>query len=142
MKKVFTIALFIATSLSIACSQQADGSAKAFETNGPEIKFEFKVHDFGTLQQGGDGTIDFKFKNVGNAALVLNNVKASCGCTTPNWPKNAIKPGEEAIIKVTYDTKRLGPINKNITVYSNANESPLVLKIKGNVEPKPAAAAE
>lgn len=103
--------------------------------NGPVITFEKEVHDYGTIKQGSDGNIDFKFTNTGNAPLILSGAKGSCSCTVANYPKEPIAPGESGVIRVKYNTERVGPINKSATVTSNAVNSPtMVLRIKGNVE--------
>lgn len=114
-------------------------SFNAFSQNkGPAIKFVFVEYDYGTIYQGGDGSSDFKFKNTGDEPLVLSSVRSSCGCTVPSWPKDPILPGQSASIKVTYDTKRIGAISKQISVVSNAVADPnLTLSIKGTVLQKP-----
>jgi len=99
-----------------------------------EITFKNVENDFGFLPYKGDGTCEFVFKNTGKAPLILTNVKSSCGCTIPTWPRDPIAPGEEQSIKVKYDTKRQGKFSKTITVYSNASNSPVALTIKGQVE--------
>mgnify|MGYP002063185881 CR=1 FL=1 len=63
----------------------------------------------------------FKFKNTGNAPLIVSDVKSSCGCTIPKKPKDPIMPGESGEIEVKYDTKRVAPIRKTVTVISNAD---------------------
>jgi hypothetical protein len=105
--------------------------------NGPEIEFTRTVHDYGTIFQDANGECEFEFKNVGSEPLVLSNVRSSCGCTVPSWPKEPVMPGKTAIIKVKYNTGRVGPINKTVTVESNAVEKPKVeLRIQGQVKPK------
>ena len=99
-----------------------------------EIVFEKTVHNYGTIKKGADGTCEFHFKNKGKEPLMLTNVSTSCGCTVPTWPKEPIKPGKKGVIKVVYDTKRIGFINKTITVWSNAKNQSVVLTIKGVVE--------
>lgn len=92
--------------------------------------------DFGTIPQGTPVTHVFYVKNTGKAPLVLTNVAPSCGCTTPEWPKDPIKPGATAPIKVTYNAASPGTFTKNITVNSNATVTPTtVLYIKGEVKP-------
>jgi hypothetical protein len=83
---------------------------------------------------GGDGTCEFIFKNTGKDPLVLKNVRSSCGCTIPQWPKEPIKKGEQGKIKVRYNTRITGTFSKSISVYSNAGNMPVVLVIKGKVE--------
>ncbi len=104
---------------------------KAQET----AKFEFKteVIDYGDIEKGSDGIKTFQFKNVGSAPLNIENVYSSCGCTVPTWTKAAIAPGRSGEIQVKYDTNRVGPIRRTITIYSNADESTKALKIKGRV---------
>jgi hypothetical protein len=104
---------------------------------GPVIKFDFETYDYGTIYVDANGDCEFTFTNTGKEPLVLTGVISSCGCTTPSWPREPILPGQKSTIKVKYDTKRLGMINKTITVNSNANNPTVVLKITGNVLPKP-----
>lgn len=102
-----------------------------------EIEFEKTVHDFGKLKQHGDASTEFKFTNTGSEPLIISNAKGSCGCTVPEWPREPIQPGETSSIKVKYDSKRLGPINKSVTITSNGSEQPKVLRIKGNIAAAP-----
>lgn len=103
---------------------------------GAKIEFAKEVHDYGTIKNGADGECIFEFTNTGNEPLILANVKGSCQCTVPEWPKEPIAPGAKAEIKVKYNTKNAGPINKSVTITSNAvNESTKVIRIKGNVLP-------
>lgn len=102
--------------------------------NGAKIVFTKDTHDYGTVKNGADGTCTFEFKNTGNAPLIISNAKGSCGCTVPSWPKEPIAPGAKGVITVKYDTKRPGPINKSVTITSNAvNGADTVIRIKGNV---------
>jgi hypothetical protein len=102
----------------------------------PEIKFNTLVHDYGNIYKKDNGVCNFDFKNTGKADLLLTNVSSSCGCTVPEWPKEPIPAGKSATIKVSYDTNRVGAINKSIYVDSNAGER-ITLTIKGNVSEKP-----
>ena len=103
-----------------------------FTCKAQEISFEKEIHDFGTFEQNGNGTYEFKFTNSGDAPLIISNSKGSCGCTVPVWPKEPIAPGESNVIKVKYDTKRIGAFNKSITITSNAkNDATKVIRIKG-----------
>lgn len=98
-------------------------------------KIEFKTIeiDYGTIEKGADGVRTFEFTNSGDAPLIISNVKSSCGCTVPSWPKTPIMPGDSGEIKVKYDTNRVNPIRKTITVTSNADTPTVALKIKGEV---------
>ncbi len=103
-----------------------------FSIQAQEISFEKEIHDFGTFDQYGDGAYEFTFTNNGIAPLIISNAKGSCGCTVPVWPKEPIAPGQSNVIKVKYDTKRIGAFNKSITISSNAATAPTkVIRIKG-----------
>jgi len=98
-----------------------------------EITFQKEVHDYGDVKQGANGECEFKFTNTGTVPLIISEARKSCGCTIPEWPKYPIKPGETASIKVSYDTKRVGPINKTVTIVANIEGGEKVIRIKGNV---------
>jgi len=104
---------------------------------GAHIKFEKLVHDFGQLTQGDPATVEFTFTNTGDASLQLSNVRSSCGCTIPTWPHDPIAPGKTGSITVKYDSNRVGIINKQVTVESNAVNNSVILKISGEVKKKP-----
>ena len=99
-----------------------------------KIEFKSETIDYGEIDKGSDGIRVFEFTNTGTAPLVISDVKSSCGCTIPKKPDAPIMPGETGEIQVKYDTKRVGPIRKAITVTSNADTPTKVLKIKGNVK--------
>ena len=117
----------------------AEVNINANNPNAPVIAFETLEHDFGKIKQGGNGTFDFVFKNDGKEPLILSNVRSTCGCTIPTWPKHPIMPGEYEKISVKYDTKRVGPFHKAVHIYSNAKKSNVTLKIRGVVERDPNA---
>ena len=102
--------------------------------NAPEVFFDETAFDFGTLQKGDECSHEFKFKNTGKEPLILANCQASCGCTTPSCPKEPIAAGGTGVIKVKYDSNRVGAFNKTVTVTSNAKNSPITLSIKGKIE--------
>lgn len=104
----------------------------------PTIEFEKKIHDFGDIKESdGIATYSFKLINNGSQPLVIHNVRASCGCTTPEWTRQPILAGGEGFIKVAFDpANRPGNFNKTITINSNANPSTEVLRIVGNVLPR------
>lgn len=104
----------------------------------PVITFQKTIHDFGKINEAdGRVTTIFEFKNEGMQPLVLSNVRASCGCTTPTWTKTPIEPGQTGNITVTYNPNgRPGKFQKTITVTSNATEPTTKLTIKGEVIPK------
>lgn len=98
-----------------------------------KIEFKTDVIDYGTIEKGADGVRTFEFTNTGNAPLIISSVKSTCGCTVPKKPKGPIMPGETGEIEVKYDTNRVNPIRKTITVISNAETPTVALKIKGLV---------
>ena len=108
--------------------------------NAPKFKFETEVMDYGTIEHNADGNREFKFTNVGKEPLIISNAVGSCGCTTPVWPKEPIKPGASAVIKVHYATDRVGAFEKTVTLTSNADTPSKVIKIKGVVNPDPTPA--
>ncbi|EID75691.1 DUF1573 domain-containing protein [Imtechella halotolerans] len=122
MKKLITL-LFLAAFTVTVSAQNA------------VAKMEFKTDeiDYGTIQKGSDGLRVFEFTNTGNAPLVITKINSSCGCTVPEWPKEPIAPGKTGKIQVKYDTTRVGPIRKTITVLSNSDTPTKVLKIKGTI---------
>jgi len=130
MKRLSILMAFLTLSFSAVFAQS---DAKVETAGGAEIQFETEVIDYGTITQNADGLRTFKFTNTGNQPLIISNARGSCGCTVPTWPKQPINPGETSEIKVKYATNRLGPINKSVTVSSNASQGTKVLRIKGNV---------
>lgn len=98
-----------------------------------KIEFKETTIDYGTIEKGADGVRTFEFTNTGDAPLIISKVNSSCGCTVPKKPDGPIMPGEMGEIQVKYDTKRVMPIRKTITVLSNAETPTVALKIKGNV---------
>ncbi|CAM3305886.1 DUF1573 domain-containing protein [Zobellia roscoffensis] len=99
-----------------------------------KIEFKSETVDYGEIQKGADGVRIFEFTNTGQAPLIISKVSSSCGCTIPKKPEDPILPGKTGEISVKYDTNRVGPIRKAITVISNADTPTKVLKIKGEVK--------
>ncbi|MCD4794834.1 MAG: DUF1573 domain-containing protein [Bacteroidales bacterium] len=128
MKRIINISIGIMLIFTTACSQNDEGKNNAEMTFKEDLTF-----DYGKIKQNSEGTHEFVFKNSGNDPLIITNVKSSCGCTVPTYPKEPVKKGNKGNIHVKYDTKRIGVFNKTITVYSNAKNSPIKLRIKGEV---------
>ncbi len=103
------------------------------QENKAEIKFDQKIIDYGVIEYDSDGKRTFKFTNVGEAPLIFNRISSSCGCTVPKRPEKPVEPGKFGEIEVEYDTKRVGVFIKAITINSNAINSNIVLRIKGEV---------
>lgn len=141
MKKTLLAFTFLAFSAAGAFAQEKTTQATT-ENNAANTTIEFKTttHDFGTLQEGDPAVAEFTFKNTGKEPLIIQNVKPSCGCTTPYWSKDPIAPGKTGVIKASYGTKgRPGNFNKSVTVTSTAGRN--VLYIKGVVNRAPEASA-
>lgn len=105
--------------------------------NGAVITFETKSHDFGTIKEA-DGAVSctFDFQNTGDEPLVFLDVRTSCGCTTPDYPRNPIAPGKMGKIKVTYNpTGRPGEFERKVKIFTNTNKR-ITLKITGVVVPQ------
>ncbi len=130
MKKLILLFSIVLSVFSVKA--QTNEQQKA-DKKAPKISFEQTTYDFGIIRKGSKATVDFVFKNTGKEPLVLTNVRSSCGCTIPTWPKDPIKKRKTGIIKVRYNSNLVGNFSKTITVYSNAEESPIKLRIKGTV---------
>lgn len=121
MKKLILLAFVSVIALGFEMQAQA------------KIQFKTDTIDYGTIAKGSDGLRVFEFTNTGNQPLVITEVFSSCGCTVPKKPDGPIAPGKSATIEVKYDTNRVGPIRKTITVNSNSDTPIVALKIKGEV---------
>lgn len=146
MKKLLMMAL-VATAFA-ACQQTSSQTVeeKANEVNvagapavlaedAPEMKFEKAIYDFGVITMGEKVHYDFKFKNTGKTPLIITNAEATCGCTVPDYPKTPIKPGEEGIIKVIFDSEgKMGMQDKQITLTTNANPVAEKLHLVGEIK--------
>ncbi|HYX09807.1 MAG TPA: DUF1573 domain-containing protein [Bacteroidales bacterium] len=114
------------------------GSITLAQQKGAHMSFDTESHDFGKFkEESGPVSYKFTFTNTGNVPLVIQDVRASCGCTTPSWTKKPVIPGGTGFISATYNpSNRPGAFEKTITVTSNADPSVDVLHIKGEVIPK------
>ncbi|MEL6675438.1 MAG: DUF1573 domain-containing protein [Bacteroidota bacterium] len=120
------------TSLLLAFGLMAVSVAQ----DAPRIQFEKTTHEFGTIEQGAPAEYTFAFTNITDQDVKLTRVKASCGCTTPSWTREAVASGAKGTIKVAYNTNRVGPFTKTVTVNYDSLPRPVVLYIKGNVKGK------
>lgn len=129
MKKILTLTTCM---LLIVLSSFAQNKTAA-------ITFKQTTHDFGTFaEELGKVTTEFTFTNTGNAPLLITRTAASCGCTTPEYPKEPIAPGKSGVIKVTYNAKgRPGVFQKTVYVFANTDPEKNTLIIKGKVNPAP-----
>ena len=108
----------------------------------PEMTFEEQEYDFGTIAKGTAVEHVFKFTNTGKAPLVITNATATCGCTTPDVPKNqSIAPGETREMTVQYDGSGQGQVTKTVTISANTESGTETIRIKAFVEPTATANA-
>ena len=123
MKKIFLLAFAFMALTVAAQTQQADTTAR----------FTTTVHDFGDIAQGVPQTHTFIVKNTGTEPLIIQNVKASCGCTAPGWTKEPIAPGATGEVKATYNAASVGSFSKTLTVTTNGAPANVTLYIRGKV---------
>lgn len=127
-KSIKTISMVVILSIiAIGCNNY-------LRSNKAKISFSSSEYDFGVLGFEKEAEYNIALKNPGEIPLVIYNVKASCGCTTPEWPKRPIKPGQEGALVIRYDASHPGKFKKAITIYYNGEDSPKVLTVKGEVE--------
>ncbi len=108
------------------------------DPNAGSFKFKEETHDFGAVPEGPLAETDFEFKNVGKKPINITEAHGSCGCLVPNWPHEPVLPGKKGVIHVAYNTQgRAGMIMKDVTINSDALQSPMVLHVRGTVTPKP-----
>ncbi len=106
----------------------------ADQVNMPKIELSQDFFDFGEMNQKESVSTEFLIKNTGDAPLLIRSAKGSCGCTVPEWPKDPVAVGEEAVIKVTFNSgDKKGKQNKTVTLVTNAIPNIKVLTIKGTV---------
>ncbi|HEY1202617.1 MAG TPA: DUF1573 domain-containing protein, partial [Niastella sp.] len=117
MKKL----LFLACFGAFGFASQAQTTANTTTAKAPEVlQLKETSYNFGKIQQGRPVTHNFEIVNIGKEPLMLDNVQASCGCTTPEWSKEAIQPGATTTIKVGYNAAAEGDFNKTITIHYNS----------------------
>jgi hypothetical protein len=141
MKKTRLLAacslMLAATSVNAQTDKPAatPAAAPAAPASTAEMVFEAEEFNFGTIKQGESVTHEFTFTNNGKDDLIITNAQGSCGCTVPLYPKEAIKKGAKATIKVTFNSAgKMGLQDKTVTITSNAKNSPKILHLKGTVE--------
>lgn len=129
MKSLIYLLVFTIMSITTGCSQSDD-------KGDGEITFKGTTkHNFGKVKYSGNGIHNFVFKNTGKSAVVITNVVSSCGCAVPAFPKKPVKKGETDTIQVKYNTRLVGTFAKTITVHSSGQNSPIILRIRGEVLP-------
>ena len=143
MKRLFTMFFFLICLSLVATAQEekakkveTEERTEAAEKIGPKLQFEAETVDFGTITKDSDPFRTIVIKNVGDEALLITNARGSCGCTVPTVPKKPIGPGESAEMKVRYDTKRVGKINKTVTLTTNEVVKTRTIRVVGTINEK------
>lgn len=132
--KSFLSSLLLAAAVLTACNNNAketgsdqastlDSASGSAQGLYPVITFEKESHNFGNIEEGEVVEYSFKFTNTGNKDLLITRAEASCGCTVPEWPKEPVKPGESAYMKVKFDSRGRpeGYTEKEIYIQANTN---------------------
>jgi len=130
MRKLFLLPVFLLAFATVGFGQKGI------------MKFKEETHNFGKIPQGKPVTNEFIFTNTGTDPIVVTNVSASCGCTTPEYTKSPVAPGKTGKITATFNAQASGPFNKSITVTSNAESPTITLYLKGEVEKKEVSSAQ
>ncbi|WP_080238666.1 DUF1573 domain-containing protein [Spirosoma rigui] len=139
------ISLLVVTLVGLGVGQfscdnrrQAETSKAEVSEKMPRLTFAEKgIYDFGTLTEGDTVEHSFAFTNTGEFPLIINNITASCGCTTPEWPREPVAPGAKSAIRVRFNSRgKMGQQNKTITVFANTDPSMTDLQFKALVNPK------
>lgn len=148
IKKTVGLLAIAALVLGVSCKENASSKIEASnveqtamheEAAGkiPVMTFKEKEFDFGTIKEGDKVEHVFTFTNTGNADLIITDAKGSCGCTVPEYKKDAIKPGETSTMKVTFDsTGKPGKQQKSVNITANTANGNELLTIRAEVTPK------
>ena len=116
---------------------QVSPSATTTNTDMAVAAFDAQSFDFGKIKQNVPATHEFKFTNNGKVPMVITNVQASCGCTTPDWSKTPVPPGATGFVKATYNATNVGAFTKSVTVTANVEGGMISLRIQGEVVQNP-----
>jgi hypothetical protein len=145
MKNALILMCFLGLSMTIQAQAPAPSVVNPNGPTAPAAKPDYLIlkesaHNFGKIPQGRPATYTFEIVNTGKESLRLDNVQASCGCTTPEWSKEPIAPGATANIKVGYNAHAEGAFAKVVTLFYNGNQTK-TLTISGDVYKTPVTPA-
>jgi len=140
MKKLLLL-LILPVMVALNANAQTTPPA-AVNPKAPIAKWDKMVNDFGDIALGIPKTAEFVLTNAGKEPLIISSAKASCGCTNLKYASEPILPGKTTVVSATYNAAAQGVFTKTVTVITNADPNPVVLQIKGNVLPAPAAATK
>ncbi len=135
MKKILIAFFALALTTSVMSqTKSAQSTATVQQKKADEaVKFTELKHDFGKIKQSVPVTYDFTFQNVGNQPVVIETASASCGCTTPTWPKTPVTKSKTEKISAGFNAAAPGVFEKTITVKVAGYDQPLELRITGEV---------
>jgi hypothetical protein len=125
MKRVFICFIFALLSVSLAAQEKV----------GPKMTFDSATHNFGDVERkGGDLVKEFRFVNDGDEPLVIKKITKSCSCTTVNYSRKPVMPGQTGVITIKYEPHKVeeGVFNRVIQIYTNASKKARILAIQGN----------
>lgn len=132
MKTYYLSILFLLFAASAICR---DGDTLWVSKSNKQISINTLAKDFGVVVHNDKRNFKFELTNLDTSNLVIWHVTASCGCTTPTWTEKPVKQGENALVKVKYDSSIIGVFSKSIMVYTNFDDKPIKLIIMGKVVP-------
>lgn len=128
-----SLILFLFTLSAFGLMAQEAPQTTTPDPNLAVFEWNAQSHDFGKIKQNAPVTHEFTFVNTGKTPLIITNVQASCGCTTPAWTKDPVLPGGSGFIKATYNAAAIGSFNKTVTVTANVETGFVTLSIRGEV---------
>lgn len=124
LKSLIFLILLLVNFANLSFSQKNGGEGLLFDT---------LICDLGILEKGSPAECNFSFVNNEDTSIIITNVKASCGCTVPQWPHKPLTPGKKETIKVKYNTSKKGVFLKTIMVYTSFDSKAIILTLKGEV---------
>jgi len=130
---LFAAAGALMLSTAVHAQEAAKPATEVKEQKPTGLTFKEDSYNFGDIEKGKPATHEFSFKNTSDQTILITNVKASCGCTTPSWTKTPIKPGETGNVTATYNAAHPGAFTKTVTVTTNDTDANKILSIKGKV---------
>lgn len=137
MKRLLKILLLVVPFFFVNCNNKTTENSVVITNGIPQISFEHDTHNFGNIMQGEKVAHIFRYKNIGNAPLLVREVTTSCGCTAPKYSTEPLNPGCEGEIEVVFDSYgRTGKQLKTVSVWTNCSEKPISLRIFTNIEVK------
>ena len=129
-----TLALLLACGSAFAgCGPSGDAQKKNRKYPAVEFENDTYKYDFGKIVRGESVSHVFKFRNTGNAPLVIADVTTSCGCTTPEYTKEPVLPGRYGEVKITFDGEGFGRFTKSVTLTLNTRKGREILYITGTI---------